>query len=104
MFCPKCGSILLPKKTGEKSGMGCSCGYVDKAGSGKITEKLPDKPVEEKYEAGEEKISAPLTDAECPKCQHGKAYYWTRQTRAGDEGETKFHQCAKCKYKWRDYG
>lgn len=105
MFCPKCGSILLPRKIGEKMAMGCSCGYVDKGGSGKITEKVPGATEERKFDAAsEEKINAPVTDVECPKCHNSKAYYWTRQTRAGDEGETKFHQCTKCKHKWREYG
>src|SRR3989338_5204870 len=27
MFCPKCGSILLPKKEGSKKLLACSCGY-----------------------------------------------------------------------------
>ena len=45
----------------------------------------------------------PLTDEECPKCKHGKAYYWLVQTRAGDEPETRFFRCEKCKHTWRDY-
>ncbi len=105
MFCPTCGSILLPKKIGEKTAMGCSCGYVDKAGSGRITEKVHAADDGRKFEAaGGESVNAPITEAECPKCQNSSAYYWTRQTRAGDEGETKFHQCTKCRHKWREYG
>ena len=45
----------------------------------------------------------PLTEAECPKCHNKKARYWTQQTRAGDEPETKFYKCEKCKHVWRDY-
>lgn len=108
MFCQNCGSILLPKKQGEKMVMMCSCGYVDKGkDAGKITEKVQEKPAHEKRHfetAGEEKVMAPTTEIECPKCHNPKAYYWTRQTRAGDEGETKFHQCTKCNHKWREYG
>lgn len=44
----------------------------------------------------------PVTEEKCPKCGHEEAYWWTRQTRASDEPETKFLQCVKCKYKWRD--
>ena len=107
MFCPKCGSILLPKSIGGKIITQCSCGYSGGEGSGKITETVrqASKREERKFEAiGPEKSRLPLTDVECPKCHHGQAHYWTRQTRAGDEGETKFHQCAKCKHTWRDYG
>ncbi len=45
----------------------------------------------------------PLTDAECPKCSHKKAFFWTIQTRAADEPETRFYKCEKCKHIWREY-
>ena len=45
----------------------------------------------------------PLIDAECSKCGHSKAFFWTLQTRAADEPETKFMRCEKCKHTWRDY-
>ena len=108
MFCPKCGSILIPKKEGGKIISRCSCGYVSgSADSAKITEspaKAQNKEERLFEAASEDKITAPITEIECPKCHNGTAYYWTRQTRAGDEGETKFHQCTKCKHKWREYG
>ena len=44
MFCPKCGSVLLPKKEGSKKVLVCSCGYksgeVEKT---KITETVDKK-------------------------------------------------------------
>lgn len=108
MFCLKCGSILMPKKIGEKTVMGCSCGYTSKdSESSKITETIPQKPAHEERSMDAQtttKVNLPVTDIECPKCHNMTAYYWTRQTRAGDEGETKFHQCTKCKHKWREYG
>ncbi|HLD96906.1 MAG TPA: transcription factor S [Candidatus Nanoarchaeia archaeon] len=107
MFCKKCGSILVPKKEGGKTVLRCSCGYVSsETSAAKITEsaaKIPNKEERLFEPAAEDKITAPITEIECPKCLNGKAYYWTRQTRAGDEGETKFHQCTKCKHKWREY-
>lgn len=45
----------------------------------------------------------PEVEMTCPKCKHKKAYFWTTQTRAGDESETKFYKCTKCKYTWRVY-
>ena len=64
-------------------------------------------------ECGKAKMGKPLGDKgnvkiratyyECPKCRHKKAYYWTVQTRAGDEAETKFLKCEKCSHTWRDY-
>jgi DNA-directed RNA polymerase subunit M len=45
----------------------------------------------------------PVIDIKCPKCKHTKAYFWTMQTRASDESETKFYKCTKCKHTWRVY-
>lgn len=105
MFCPKCGAILLPKKVDNKNAMACSsCGFTDKNPGTKLTEKsgkesgkisIIEKDVESEV--------LPKIDAECPKCKHTKAYYWTVQTRAGDEAETKFLKCVKCNHTWRDY-
>jgi len=39
----------------------------------------------------------PITDYHCDKCGHNKAYFWIRQMRAGDEAESKFYKCVKCK-------
>ena len=38
-----------------------------------------------------------------PKCDHKEAWFWTSQTRAGDEAETKFFKCTKCRHTWREY-
>ena len=103
MFCPKCGSVLLPKKEGSKKVLVCRCGYksnnVEKT---KITETLNKK--EKEVEVIEKEINIlPKTKVNCEKCEHDTAFYWTIQTRAGDEPETKFLRCEKCKYTWRDY-
>ncbi len=45
----------------------------------------------------------PVVSAICPKCGNGKAYYFSTQTRAGDEAETRFFICTKCGYRWREY-
>ena len=39
----------------------------------------------------------------CPKCKHDEAFYWTVQTRASDEAETRFFKCVKCQHTWRMY-
>lgn len=103
MFCPKCGSILRPKKEGSKTYLLCGCGYTNK--------NVEIREIKEKMEKGEKRMDVvtdeervlPLTEAECPKCKHGKAFFWLIQTRAGDEAETKFLKCEKCKHVWRDY-
>ena len=102
MFCPKCGSILMPKKEGGKVIAKCPrCGYEQKEGTVQIKEKTGKK--EEIIVIDKEIETHPLMEAECPKCGNEKAYFWTRQTRASDEPETKFYKCSKCRHIWRDY-
>lgn len=104
MFCPKCGSLLLPKKIDGKRVMACSsCSYVSKdLEKSRIIEKIV-KEREVDVVEGDESEHLPITEAECPKCGNKKAYYWLVQTRSGDEPETKFLKCTKCKHIWRDY-
>lgn len=103
MFCPKCGSILIPKKEDGKKVLVCSsCGHVEKdLEVAKMKETVEEKKgidvVEKEFE------TLPLTEAECPKCGNKKARYWLVQTRAGDEPETRFLRCEKCKHTWREY-
>lgn len=102
MFCPKCGSLLRPKDFKGKRLLACSCGYKDqKSEKIELSEK---KTVSSNVDVVDKEVEVyPLTDVECPKCKHGKAHYWTVQTRASDEPETKFFKCEKCKHTWRDY-
>ena len=103
MFCPKCGTILMPKTKNNKRVIECSCGYKenDLSNFKKIKEVIKEQKGVEVVDKEIEIL--PITDEECTKCHHEKAYYWTIQTRAGDEPETKFLKCKKCKYVWRDY-
>lgn len=105
MFCPKCGALLIPKKTSSgKKVMACKCGYSSKDTdemkkvSESVKEDKPDVEVVEK-----DFNAMPLVDAECPKCGHKKAYFWEVQTRASDEPATRFHKCEKCNHTWREY-
>ena len=104
MFCPKCGSILLPKKEGNKKVMMCSCGYKGSAAEKtKITESVAKKGMDVEVIDKENPSILPKTKAQCEKCGNKEAFYWTLQTRAGDEPETKFLKCIKCGHTWRDY-
>ena len=102
MFCPKCGSILMPIVENEKRSIGCKCGFRSKS---KEEMKIKERIAESKnIETVDNEIEIyPLVDTECPKCEHGKAYFWEIQTRASDEPATKFMKCEKCKHIWRDY-
>ena len=105
MFCPKCGSLLRPKADKKKKVLACSCGYTSKdVTSAMITEANVDKDKKIVTVVEEKDDNLPETDGECPECGNGRAFYWLQQTRAGDEPETKFLKCTKCKHVWRDYG
>ena len=103
MFCQKCGSILVPKTKNNKRVIECSCGYKENDFSKfkKIKETIKEK---KSVEVVDKEIEIlPITDEECPKCNHEKAYYWTIQTRAGDEPETKFLKYIFTSYLFSSY-
>ena len=99
-FCPKCGAMIIQKKNKD----GCArCNYTSK-GKLKITssEKIEEK--KEQIEVVKKDVEAfPIVSEKCKKCGHEKAYFWTSQTRSGDEAETKFFKCVKCEHTWREY-
>ena len=104
IFCPKCGSILTPKEGARKNKLACSrCTYISKD---KEDVKLQEKSEKaKKIEIMDENAlnAYPKIKAECSKCNNREAYFWTVQTRAGDEAETRFFECTKCKHRWREY-
>ena len=92
-FCPKCGSILIMKRTK----VGCpKCNYMAK---GKVDMEMKED-VDEKVDIAvvdEKKENVnPVTDWDCYKCGGKKAYFWIRQMRSGAEPESKFYECVKC--------
>lgn len=97
--------MLTPKKEKNNTILACKCGYTDKKVEEieTIKEKISTEDKKVEIIGDEEAKTLPLTDAECEKCGHEKAYFWTIQTRASDEPETKFLKCEKCNHTWRDY-
>jgi len=106
-FCPKDGSLLVPKKKGKTTVLHCNkCGkdYEMKEKlkiGGAVVEESKKIVVIGKDEAESE---LPTTETICPKCQFNEAYWWVQQTRSGDEPPTMFFKCKRCKYSWRVYG
>jgi DNA-directed RNA polymerase subunit M len=98
-FCPKCGAVLIQKR----KNYGCArCEYSTKD---KLKIKTSEK-IEEKNKIAvvkKEMNTLPIVVEKCKKCGNDKAYFWTIQTRAGDEAETKFFKCTKCDHTWREY-
>jgi DNA-directed RNA polymerase subunit M len=99
-FCEKCGSIILVTK--DKTAC-AACGHKVK---GKVKIEASEKMAKHDTIAvinEEADNTYPVIDMVCPKCKNKKAYFWTSQTRAADESETKFYKCTKCKHTWRKY-
>ena len=93
-FCPKCGALLMMKNTKA----GCPrCSYTAK---GKVDMKMKEM-VNEKVRVAvvsdKQADIYPVTDYSCKKCGHKKSYFWILQMRSGDEAESKFYKCVKCK-------
>ncbi|MGC9133322.1 MAG: transcription factor S [Nanopusillaceae archaeon] len=101
-FCPKCGALM--KKEGDY--LVCpKCGYKEKIKDDNIAvfnEKV-NKSSEITVIEQEYKLYPIDNEIVCPKCGQKGAYFWSIQTRAGDEGETKFYRCIHCGYTWRVY-
>ncbi|MBM3228717.1 transcription factor S [Candidatus Pacearchaeota archaeon] len=99
-FCPKCGAVLIQKK---KRYACPRCRYSTKSGSKlKVSEKIEEKKYVDVVSERDSEVH-PIIEEKCPKCGNKKAYFWTMQTRASDEAETKFFKCTKCKNTWREY-
>lgn len=106
MFCPKCGSILVPKTKNGKVVTLCSCGFKGdekESESMSFKEQVAKEKDIEVISDDKDADALPEADCYCSKCGHNKAGYWLAQTRSADEPATKFMKCKKCGKVWRDY-
>jgi DNA-directed RNA polymerase subunit M len=104
MFCPNDKAMLKP----VAGALTCpKCGYTKQVVAGQNVVKT--KSVEDVHKSvidhNAQKVSLLPTTNEyvCEKCGHHEAYYYMRQTRSADEATTRFLECTKCAYKWREY-
>jgi transcription factor S len=105
-FCDKCGGLMVPEK--GKSFLVCrNCGKKKQVKNRNDT-KIKVESVKKKnpvivVEKKAQFETLPRTKIECPECHNKEAFWWMRQTRAGDEPPTRFHKCTKCSHVWREY-
>ncbi|MFH1787418.1 MAG: transcription factor S [archaeon] len=99
-FCPKCGAILIQKRKND----GCPrCNYSVKGRIKIKTSEEMDKRQEIAVITEKDTQVLPIVGEKCRECGNKEALFWTVQTRSGDEAETKFFKCTKCKHTWREY-
>jgi transcription factor S len=106
-FCEKCGAMMIPfaQEDGKKVLKCRSCEYTKEIeGRLSVSQNIEKGPRDKIIVVDDDSIPMPVTRASCPKCNNNDAYYWTVQTRRGDEGATEFYRCTKCKHTWRNYG
>ncbi|HET6403784.1 MAG TPA: transcription factor S [Candidatus Thermoplasmatota archaeon] len=104
MFCPNDKAMLKP----VGGVLTCpKCGYQKKQVAGQNvvkTKSVDDISKSVMADATQKMDLLPTTDEyACEKCGNTKAYYFMRQTRSADEATTRFLECTKCGYKWREY-
>lgn len=91
-FCPKCGSILIMKKTK----FGCPrCNYIEKEDITMEVKQVVNERQDVAIVTPKDNVN-PITDFDCTKCSNKKSYFWTKQMRSGDESESCFYECTKC--------
>lgn len=109
-FCPRCGSIMVPRREGNQVVLVCpKCGYR-KLGEGNkgliLTKKVTHKETEKTFVIDTEDLYRSLPKVrgvKCPKCGHDEAFYKIIQTRRADEPPTRIYKCTRCGHVWREY-
>lgn len=106
LFCPDCGSILVPKEDGRKTLLTCTCGYSSVEREDILMKESIRTQKKVEVLGDEVRQTLPKVSVQCPKCGKSEAYFWAQQTRASDEAETQFFECinARCRHRWRTYG
>jgi len=99
-FCPKCGAVLIQKA----KNFGCArCNYSTKEKVKLNTSEKIKETSEIAVVSSKDTQAFPKVAEICKKCKNNECYFWTVQTRSGDEAETKFFKCTKCEHTWREY-
>ena len=106
LFCPQCGTLLLTEMRDGFLHMRCSCcPYIHELEE-TFSRKVPLKKKSDKVDdvLGGDKAweKVDQTEALCPHCGNGKAYFMQLQTRSADEPMTIFYKCTKCKKRWKE--
>ncbi len=98
MFCHNCGALMYS----ENEKFVCSnCNFSLEKFVPKYKSKIK-LPKNHGIKVIDDSSTLPKTSAKCSKCDNTEAYWYMRQLRGGDEPETRFYICTKCKWTWRE--
>lgn len=97
MFCKKCGTLLVPKKTPYGKWMACPNGHPQpelNQESEELTIKNRDQG--KKVEVSDGNNPLAVYDHKCPNCGHDKAQLNEMLASYSDEDNTYWMKCGKC--------
>ncbi len=92
----------MKNRSGTSKAVCAKCGHIGEHKGIKICEKIEGPKTHIAVVNESQELMSRVKEG-CPKCKHNECYFWSRKTRAGDEGETAFYKCVKCKHTWRKY-
>ena len=107
LFCPTCSNLLLVRtgETGTQQFYCQACPYVFDISKPYSTRlELQRKQVDDVLGGADAWKNVDSTDANCPKCENGRAYYMQIQIRSADEPSSIFYKCCRpeCSHQWRE--
>ena len=98
--------LLLSKSTHSTNTLACpACPYhypLHQTLSKRLN--LPRKQVDDVLGGEDAWRNVDATDAVCPKCENGRAYFMQIQIRSADEPSSIFYKCTQqpCGHQWRE--
>jgi DNA-directed RNA polymerase III subunit RPC11 len=103
-FCPHCGNTLLVEPGDAGMRFYCqTCPYIhDITQTYRKVVPLQRKKVDDVLGGEDAWKNVDQTEATCPACSHGTAYFLQIQIRSADEPSTTFYKCCKCAKTWSD--
>ena len=103
-FCPICGNLLLIEEATNGMRFCCpTCPFlhdIDKKYTSKA--KLKAKELDSVFGGTDAWENVDRTQAKCPHCGNGEAYFMQIQIRSADEPMTTFYKCVRCSERWND--
>jgi DNA-directed RNA polymerase III subunit RPC11 len=103
-FCPICSNLLLIEESIDGMRFCCpTCPFrhnIRQQYSKQV--KLKRKVVDDVLGGADAWENVDRTEARCPHCHHGEAYFMQIQIRSADEPSTTFYKCVNCMKQWND--